>query len=138
MARPNNLYPPRLAQDTDALIRRTMRLSAAQPSKQTAAPTDRIPDYTRVNVEGIDAMDAQFTLEANVPKALLPRNGGRRYLMLINTGANICFVTLGRPSGANVGFPLAANGGFYEPNVPILSSVAAFSVLGTTLTAIEG
>lgn len=137
MALPPRLRPSRLAQDTERVVRETAHESAANPTRQPAAPVNTKPDYTRTNVEAVEYSDNRYEIGANRNRVVSPANAGRRYLFVLNVGANPVNVSFGKPSAGNAGIPLPANG-FYEPLIPPAGSVNIFSAAGSEVVVVEG
>lgn len=137
MALPNNLRPRRLAQDTERELKATAREVAARPAQESAAPVNTKPRYTKVNTEAVNYTDNRYGIQPNANKVVSPASTGRRYLFILNVGANAVNISFGKPAGATTGIPLPANG-FYEPLIPPAGSVNAFSVVGTDIIVVEG
>lgn len=134
---PNRNRPARLARDTERVIEQASKEKSARPAAQSAAPTNRLPDYTRQNVEAVNYGDTRHALAVGVNKVVAPANAGRRYMFILNIGANAVNISFGKPADANTGIPLPSNG-FYEPLVPPAGSINAFSAAGSTIIVVEG
>jgi hypothetical protein len=137
MALPNRLRPKTLAQNVERVIRETSREDAARPSQESAAPQNTKPRYSKVNAEAVEYGDTRHALGVNQAKTVSPANAGRRYLFILNVGANAVNISFGKPASGVTGVPLPANG-FYEPLVPPAGSINAFSVAGSEIVVIEG
>lgn len=131
---------PRLAQDTEEVIRQTRNLPGVSPRNlPPTLPENGRPHYHRQNVQAGRYNDVQWIIPLGGNVVVLPANEGRTYLLIIVIGANAAMVALDKPAAANVGIPLAGaavgavSGGFWEPLVPPVGAINIFSAAGTTV-----
>jgi hypothetical protein len=131
---------PRLAQDTEEVIRQTSHLpGVSRRNMPPTLPASGRPELHRQNVQAARYYDVQWVIPIGQNVVVLPANEGRTYLLIIVIGANAAQVAIDKPAAANVGMPLAGaavgavSGGFWEPLVPPVGSINIFSAAGTTV-----
>lgn len=140
---PRKTRVPRLAQDTERVLRETAELPALSKNQTPAAlPPSGIPMYGRQNVQAGAYSDAQWVIPLGRNLVVLPANPARVYLLIVVLGANAAQVAIDKPASALVGLPLAGaavgavSGGFWEPLVPPKGAINIFSAAGTTVVVV--
>lgn len=140
---PNKTRVPRLARDTERILRETAGLPAISPRQMPAAlPPSGIPEYGRQNVQASDYADAQWVIPVGGNRVVLPASPSRTYLLIVVIGVNSVMVAINKPASALVGVPLAGaalgavSGGFWEPLVPPKGAINIFSAAGTSVVVV--